>query len=455
MSSRPNIMLRLAMGAVAGCCIQTAVAAEPPPVLPGHGYPGKIEPYDETAELKNKLAQFDLTAGWFRRAALSSSGAYMFYPDRCPANELPYLLFSPKRDRKPVPMVVYFGGNGEHGTNLVDQFRQMTVFEKVTAPDFQKRHPCYIFAPMLPKGGAIRSAQPAGHASNLADLVSDAMYAVIASLNSPPVDTNRLYVTGLSWGGAAAFEMACSYPGRFAACVPVSCIQSPGRIPKKQPGNFWMLYNETAYQSEWSQMAIRDIAQTVRDGGCDFRQSTFPDTGHDAWSKAWREDGVWDWTFSKTADGSPVGAAGAASGPHPAAPGRTAGAFLEDATCTSSKPGMDEGHGPERAADGLEATCYISEEPMGRGDWWMIEFASSVKGRITVHSGTRGGEGRLSTGRVETSRDGRFWNRAGMFSRRTGDCVFTQRSEIRFLRVLPEPVKPETLTLREITVELQ
>ena len=56
MSSRPNIMLRLAMGAVAGCCIQTAVAAEPPPVLPGHGYPGKIEPYDETAELKNKMA---------------------------------------------------------------------------------------------------------------------------------------------------------------------------------------------------------------------------------------------------------------------------------------------------------------------------------------------------------------------------------------------------------------
>ncbi|NLB68492.1 MAG: hypothetical protein GX804_02240, partial [Lentisphaerae bacterium] len=183
-------MLRLAMGAVAGCCIQTAVAAEPETVAPGHGYPGKIEPYDETAELKNKMAQFDLTAGWFRRAALSSSGAYMFYPDRCPANELPYLLFSPKRDRKPVPMVVYFGGNGEHGTNLVDQFRQMTVFEKVTAPDFQKRHPCYIFAPMLPKGGAIRSAQPAGHASNLADLVSDAMYAVIASLNSPPVDTN-------------------------------------------------------------------------------------------------------------------------------------------------------------------------------------------------------------------------------------------------------------------------
>ncbi len=92
---------------------------------------------------------------------------------------------------------------------------------------------------------------------------------------------------------------------------------------------------------------------------------------------------------------------------------------------------------------------------MGRGDWWMIEFAEPVKSRITVRSGTRDGQGRLSSGRVEVSRDGRLWSRAGGFSRRTGDCSFIQRSEIRFLRVLPESVKPETLTLREITVKPQ
>ena len=423
-----------------------------PSVLPGHGYPGKLEPYDETSELKARMERFGLTSGWFRRAPLPPSGEYRFNPKKCPANELPYLLFSPKRGRKPVPMVLYFGGTGEHGTNLVDQFKQTTVFEKVADPDFQKRHPCYIFAPMLPKGGAIRTGQPAGHASNLADLTSDAMYAVIATLNSPPVDMNRIYVTGLSWGGAAAFEMSCGYPGRFAACVPVSCIQSPGRIPKERPGNYWMLYNETSYQSEWSQSAIRDIEGRVKGGGGDFRQSTFPDTGHDAWSKAWREDGVWEWMFSKTADGKPVGSG---TGPRPTSPKPAAGAFLEDVVCAASKPGMDDGHGPERAADGLDATCYVSGEPMGRGDWWMIEFAEPVKGRITVHSGTRSGEGRLSSGRVEVSRDGRLWSRAGGFSRRTGDCSFVQRSGIKFLRVLPEPAKPETLTLREITVAPQ
>jgi len=391
-----------------------------------------------------------LTAGWFRRAPINPE-TYRYEPHRCPVNELPYLLFSPKRGRKPVPMVLYFGGTGEHGTNLVDQFRQTTVFEKVTSPDFQKRDPCYLLAPMLPKGGVIRSGQTESP-SNLSDLICDAMYAVVQSLDNPPVDTNRLYLTGLSWGAVVTWELPRGFPGRFAASVPVSGSQGAGMIPKTKPGNYWLLYNESAYRTPEEKQTLADLARTVKERGGDFRVATFPDTGHDAWSKAWREDGVWKWMFSKTADGKTVGSE---SGARPVARKGAVGAFLEDVVCTASKPGMDEGHGPERAADGLDATCYVSGEPMGRGDWWMIEFAVPVKGRITVKSGTRDGQGRLSSGRVEVSRDGRLWSRAGGFSRRTGDCSFIQRSEIRFLRVLPESVKPETLTLREITVKPQ
>ena len=95
--------------------------AETARIRPGHGYPGRLETYDTTPELRRQMARFDLTAGWFRRDPLPPEKVYHFRPDYCPVNELPYLLFSPKRGRKPVPMVLYFGGTGEHGTNLVDQ----------------------------------------------------------------------------------------------------------------------------------------------------------------------------------------------------------------------------------------------------------------------------------------------------------------------------------------------
>jgi dienelactone hydrolase len=417
---------------------------------PGDGYPGRLTAYEATPELQMKMDRFNLTAGWFRRAPINPE-TYRYEPHRCPVNELPYLLFSPGRGRRPVPMVLYFGGTGEHGTNLVDQFRQTTVFEKVTSPDFQKRHPCYLFAPMLPKGGAIRSGQTESP-SNLSDLVCDAMYAVIKSLDDPPVDVNRLYLTGLSWGAVVSWELPRGFPGRFAASVPVSGSQGAGMIPKTKPGNYWLLYNESAYRTPEAKQTLVDLAQTIEERGGDFRVATFPDVGHDAWSKAWREDRVWDWMFSKTTDGRPVDAVPAA-GPRSVAPKQSSGALLDGVVCTASQPGADAGHGPERAADNLDATCYVSAGPMKRGDWWRVEFPEPVTGRIVVHSGTRDGADRLSAGRVEVSRDGRFWNRAAPFSRTTGTCAFIQRSPIRHLRVLPEPAKPEVLTLREIGVE--
>ena len=165
-------------------------------VFPGNGYLGELSAYEVSPELTRNVDQFSLQAGWFRRAPIHSD-AYFLDPRRCPVNELPYLLFIPKTGKKPVPMVLYFGGTGEQGTNLVDQFHQTTVFAKVTSEEFQKRHPCYLFAPMLPKRGVIRGGLPE-RPSNLSDLICDAMYAVIQKAKSPPVDTNRLYLTGLS-----------------------------------------------------------------------------------------------------------------------------------------------------------------------------------------------------------------------------------------------------------------
>ena len=287
----------------------------------------------------------------------------------------------------------------------------------------------------------------------MAGLVCDAMYAVIRQAQNPPVDTNRLYLTGLSYGGGAAFSFPCSFPGRFAAAVPVSSLLGSQSLPQKAPVNFWLLHNESANKSENAQEVLADLAAVVRERGGDFRRSTFPDIGHDAWTKAWQEDVVWDWMFSKTADGKPIRQITTGSPmavpvnqPRPVA-------FLQDAKCTASKPGRDEGTGPERVADNLEATAYVSAEPMKRGDWWQIEFATPVSGRIVLKSGFQDGTMRLSPGRVETSNNGRLWTRAGMFAGHTGECRIDARTPVKFLRVLPESATGAVLVLRKIEVE--
>lgn len=420
---------------------------------PGYGYPGELTPYEVSSPLQTQMKRYHLTAGRFKRAAINPE-TYDYQPNRCPINELPYLLFSPKRSREPVPLVLYFGGTGEHGTDLLVQFGQTLVFEKVTASAFQERHPCYLLAPLFPKGLSFGSGIPE-QSSNLSDLTCDTMYAVIASLSNPPVDTNRVYITGLSYGGYVAYQLPCHFPGRFAASVPVSTIGDAFMIPQKKPVNFWFLYNDLGTRSKKFQPILDELVRTVRERGGECRLSTFPDKGHDAWSKAWREDRVWDWMFSKTADGSSADKPSRGSVARPAGPKRGVRAFLDGAVCTASQPGRDAGSGPERAADSLEATCYVSAGPAKRGDWWQIEFAEPVSGLISVQSGMRDGKGRASGCRVEISIDGRHWNRAGNISVRTGDCRFRQRIPIRFLRVLPEPGKPEPLILREVSVETE
>ena len=142
---------------------------------------------------------------------------------------------------------------------------------------------------------------------------------------------------------------------------------------------------------------------------------------------------MWDWMFSRTADG------GFAAPP----PVRS---------CTASVPGLDVAHGPSRAVDGLDATCYVSARPMGRGDWWVVEYGASVEGRVYVLTGTRDGRNRLASGRIEVSADGQSWTWAGRIRRKTGAAEFTVDG-VRFLRVLPDISRPEVLTLREVRVE--
>ena len=416
----------------------------------GDGYAGRLEPYKVTPELRKRLDQFGLTAGWFRRDAIPEGVLQPYEAKELLCNELPYLLFTPSKcGQRPVPMIVYFGGTGEQGTDLTVHFHQTTIFSMVTSPEFQKKHPCYLFAPMVPKGaqiGCLKEWSPP-----MADLVCDAMYAVIRGVKNPKVDTTRLYLTGLSYGGRAAWTFPFGYPGRFAASIPVAGYASAETVPDSNPGNFWFIYNEGEYASEKARRGLADMARIVAERGGEFRISPIPDKGHNAWDKAWREESAWEWMFSKTNLGSknakrPVSSDRRTAGKRPPVD-------LSGAVCEAVKPGRDEGTDPSRAADGLDATCYVSAEPVVRGDWWQIEFAQPTGGRITVKSGFRNGSGRVQSAHVEVSADGRKWTTAGRFKRTDGECTFAPRGTVKFLRVVSDSKAGELLVLREVVVE--
>lgn len=410
----------------------------------GSGYPGKLERERGLPKLKTYLNRYGLKAGWFRRASDAVERVKPSKRKSLLSNELPYLLFSPRQISRPVPLLVYFGGTGEHGTNIVTQFNQTTIFEKVTSPEFQRRHPCYLFAPMLPVGSDARCGK--GWGTPMSDLVCDAMYAVIREVKTPQIDTNRLYLTGLSYGGSVAYTFMFGYPGRFAAAVPVAGFATHNLVPDEKSGNIWLIHNENEYASPEMQDVLSNVAMTVAARGGEFRVSTFPDKGHNAWDRAWNEDVVWDWMFSKTADGTPV------VGSEKSVEAVNKVSCLDGARCMASRPGRDSGCGPDRGADGLATTCYVSDSPVSPLDWWRIDFQAPVLGRISVLTGMLDGHGILTKGIVEVSEDGKSWKQVGLFSKRTGVCRILLKTPIRHLRVRARTRNHQPLIVREVVI---
>ena len=404
------------------------------PGAPGSGWPGRLEPFAADEELKEQLIRYGMTAGQFIRDPVEGLGTRL-ETDKIDST-IPYLHFAPKT-RTAAPVVLYFGGTGELGTDLKVQFRQPAVFRELCSEAFQKRHPCHIVAPLCPAG-----SNALGPRSDLADLLFDCLYA-LAREARPPMDTNRLYITGLSWGGSSAFHLPWAYPGRFAAGVPVSAAPTARAVSTNAPCSFWALFNEGEPHREAIEIRMRDAKEVIEAHGGELRWSTFPDAGHDAWTKAWAEPAVWDWCFSKTADGRPV--------PGARTPATTVEATsVQTSRLAATSPGTP-GHEPERASDGLAATWYEGGSPADTGDVLETVFPEPRSGRLRVE--LRGREAERPRCHVETSADGRIWTRVGTTSRKTGAFAATLTTPVVRVRIVVDTPSPHPLRVTTLLVE--
>lgn len=351
------------------------------------------------------------------------------------------LVYSPSSHlRGKCPLVVYLPGAGERG-DVVRQFRQRTVIDRVCSSGFQKRHPCYLLAISPPESARTLVGGMPGAPNPVQTRLHALIRAILTNEHSPAIDPSRIYLTGFSYGGDGVYSLACHYPDEFAASVPVSSLPPlPEYFCAAHPGSWWHFHNEGDYARH--DIEVSDVAAfsaQVNAAGGEFRIGTYPASGHDAWTAAWREDAVWEWMFSKSLDVHRKGPSVVTSLPPSAV------------KCSASVRGAD-GCEPERAADGLDETFYAPFEPIPKGGWWMVEYDRPVSGRVSVVTGDRKGEGLLSQGYVEVSSNGRSWTRAGTLSSKTGMCSFVRTSKFRFLRIVVSGPRPQMFRLRRVEV---
>lgn len=227
------------------------------------------------------------------------------------------------------PLVLCLHGAGERGDN--DDAVKMNGMATVWAMDSnQAQWPCFIVVPQCPAGKQwVNSLWYVG--SYLVDNVpiSNELLTVNNILDSLirefPIDTNQVYITGLSMGGFGTWDMIIRYPNRFAAAVPLCGAGDTTKADVINRIPIWVFHGEkdNSVPVKGSREMIAALEKTGRTvvytnckngdctgitdseladkikAGANLLYSEYKDVGHSVWTYAYANPFLLPWVFSQ------------------------------------------------------------------------------------------------------------------------------------------------------------
>lgn len=195
-----------------------------------------------------------------------------------------------KNPKKKWPLILFLHGMGERGDNL-------KLLKKHPLPktlDQQKDFPSIVVSPQLPLDKI------------LWDELIDPLKELLDQVQSKySVDTKRVYVTGLSMGGAGTWNFALRYPKYFAAIVPIAGAykfkskEIPDNLCDLKNLPIWTFHGgkDEAVQS-WQTEILVDALKAC---GNNVRFTFYPEADHpQSWIQAYADPELYKWLFVQT-----------------------------------------------------------------------------------------------------------------------------------------------------------
>jgi predicted peptidase len=204
---------------------------------------------------------------------------------------LKYLLFLPKgydgSGEKRWPLMLFLHGAGERGNDIWKVTTHGPPKNVAQNPDF----PFILVSPQCLEGEIWSK-------DSLLGLLDD----VTANLK---VDTNRVYLTGLSMGGYGTWDLGLNHPERFAAIVPICgggelitvlIAHGPKAQAMKSLG-VWAFHGakDPIVPPDESQRMVNVLKKI---GTQDVKLTIYPEAGHDAWTETYNNPELYQWLLA-------------------------------------------------------------------------------------------------------------------------------------------------------------
>ena len=109
-------------------------------------------------------------------------------------------------------------------------------------------------------------------------------------------DLRRVYITGLSMGGYGTWELACRYPDRFAAALPICGGGTPSLAPRMKDIPTWAFHG--ALDGTVPMTESQKMVDALKSAGGDVQFTVLPKAAHVCWPEVYRKPEIYDWLLS-------------------------------------------------------------------------------------------------------------------------------------------------------------
>lgn len=222
-------------------------------------------------------------------------------------NELNYRMLKPADydSSKSYPLVLFLHGAGERGSDNYSQLKWGV--SHFAEPKMRKKYPAFVVAPQVPEGEYWSTLESVRDTTSFSvpmlEKPAEPMRLTIELLKQLQkrfsIDSNRLYVTGISMGGFGTFDLIERHPNMFAAAVPICGGGDATRAFFLKDMPIWVFHGaeDEVVLPEYS----RNIINAIRVAGGSPGYTEYPDEDHiGAWVQAYSNPHLYEWMFSKT-----------------------------------------------------------------------------------------------------------------------------------------------------------
>lgn len=204
------------------------------------------------------------------------------------------LLYPDYNPGRKYPLIIFLHGSGERGNDNEAQLKWGVA--NFATDEMMMKYPAIVIAPQCPNNQEWSKYSGKLKLENNPSKPMQLVHDLISQLKKEmPVDTNRIYITGLSMGGFGTFDAMARYPDLFAAAVPVcgGGDTSTAAIISKIP--CWIFHG--AEDVSVSPLFSLNMLKAMLNAGAHPGFTMYPEVGHFSWLAAYSDPLMIAWLF--------------------------------------------------------------------------------------------------------------------------------------------------------------